>query len=206
MRDPSEIYTRQGTPIIVVVTRFAFLFYFLFALWSLKSDHFYFSNLQFVWLLYLLAIYFIAEKIYALFFKQGIDLTFAFPLLFSIYCLSLVGLLLGGQDRLPLLNRTEHFASFVLIAYILWIFFTKYLPQNVWHNHPYYISLLVLSVSSLFGVANEIVELVMDNMFNTNLIGASFDTSLDLLMNTLGSGLYLAVRLIVGESKPKQAV
>jgi len=198
MRDPANIYTRQGTPVIIVATRVAYSLYFLFALWTLRSEYFTYSNLHFVWLTYLIVLYLIAEKIYALFLRQGIDLAFSFPLLFFIYCLSLVGLLLGGQERLPLLNRAEHFASFVLLAYIVWIFFTKYLPQNVWHDHPYYTSILVLSVTSLLGVGNELVELLMDNLFNTKMIGARLDTSLDLLMNTLGSSLYLAVRQILG--------
>lgn len=201
MRDPAEIYTRQGTPVIIVATRFAYLFYFIFALWTLKSDYFPYSNLHFVWLVYLVVLYIVAERIYALFLRQGIDLTFSFPLLFSIYCLTLVGLTLGGQERLPLLNRTEHFASFVLLAFIVWVFFTKYLPQNVWHDHPYYTSLLVLSVTSLLGVGNELVELMMDNLFGTKLVGPNLDTSLDLLMNTLGSGLYLAVRQIIGSAE-----
>ena len=197
MRDPSEIYTRQGTPVIVVATRLAYTLYFMFALWTLKSNHFPYSHLEFVWLVYLLGLYLVAEKIYALFLRQGIDLTFSFPLLFFIYCLSLVGLTLGGQDRLPLLNRAEHFASFVLLAFIVWVFFTKYLPQNVWHDHPYYTSLLVLAVTSLLGVGNELVELMMDSLFHTKLVGAHLDTSLDLLMNSLGSSLYLAVRQVL---------
>lgn len=206
MRDPAEIYTRQGTPIIIVATRIAYLFYFIFAFWTLKSDHFPYSNLHFVWLVYLIVLYLFAERIYALFLQQGIDLTFSFPLLFSIYCLTLVGLTLGGQERLPLLNRTEHFASFVLLAFIVWIFFTKYLPQNVWHDHPYYTSLLVLSVTSLLGVSNELVELIMDNLFGTKLVGPNLDTSLDLLMNTLGSGLYLAVRQILGSAQQNRII
>ena len=206
MRDPADIYTRQGTPVTIVATRIAYLFYFLFALWTLKSDRFPYSNLHFVWLVYLIVLYLIAERIYALFLQQGIDLKFSFPLLFAIYCLTLVGLTLGGQERLPLLNRTEHFASFVLLAFIVWVFFTKYLPQNVWHDHPYYTSLLVLSVTSLLGVGNELVELIMDSLFGTKLIGPNLDTSLDLLMNTLGSGLYLAVRQILGSAQQEHII
>lgn len=201
MRDPAQIYTKQGTPVIIVFIRFAYIAYFLFALWAIKSGRFPYSHLQFVWLVYMLVLYLMAEKIYALFMRQGIDLTFAFPLLFSIYCLSLVSLIIGGQERLPLLNRAEHFASFVLLGYIVWVFFTKYLPHNVWHDHPYYTSLLALSVTSLLGVSNELVELMMDNLFNTKLVGPRLDTSLDLLMNTLGSTIYLAVRQILGSAK-----
>ena len=77
----------------------------------------------------------------------------------------------------------------------------------MWHDHPYYTALLTLAVTSLIGVGNEIVELLFDRLFNTSLVGGSnYDTSLDLLMNTIGTGMFLSVRLIIGtleEGKPK---
>lgn len=204
MKDPSEIYTKQGTPAILIGARIAFAVYFLFCLWAIKSNQFPYSSLHYIWLVYLITLYLIAERLYALFMAQGIDLTFAFPVLFFTYCLNLVDLLLGGQEQLPILNRTEHFSIYILLAYIVWIFFTKYLPQEVWKEHPYYTALLVMSVTSLFGVFNEIIELFIDQMFNTKYIGNRFDTPLDLLMNTLGSGLFLSVRLILGSAEHKR--
>lgn|GEM_PF-1720775 len=204
MRDPADIYTKKGTPMLVIGSRVAFLFYFLFSLWTIRSNHFPHSNLHFVWFIYLVTLYFVAEKLYSLFMAQGIDLTFAFPLLLFIYCLSLGGLLLGHQERLPILNRAEHFAIFILLAYIVWIFFTKYLPQEVWKDHPYYTALLVLSVTALAGVCNEIIELIIDQLFDTSYIGEHLDTPLDLLMNTLGSGIFLSVRLILGSAEHKR--
>jgi hypothetical protein len=189
---------------ILIATRIAFVIYFFFSIWAIKSSRFPHSDLHFVWLVYLVTLYFIAERLYSLFTAQAIDLSFAFPILFIIYCLNLVGLLLGGQDRLPILNRTEHFAIFVLLAYIVWIFFTKYLPQEVWKEHPYYTALLVLSVTSLLGVCNEIIELIIDQLFATKYIGRHLDTPLDLLMNTLGSGLFLSVRLILNAAEHKR--
>ena len=188
----------------MVMSRFAFAGYFLLALWAIKSNRFGHSDYHFIWFLYVLALYYVAERLYNTFLNQSIDLTYAFPILFAIYCLNLVTLLLGGQDRLPLLNRTEHFASFLLLAYVVWVFFTKYLPQDVWKDHPYYTALLVLSVTSLLGVSNEVVELVIDHLFGTKYVGRHFDTSLDLLMNTLGSILFLAVRLILGSAPNKR--
>lgn len=205
MRDPAEIYTKRGQPIILVISRLLFAGYFLFVLWTLRSgmDIFPESNLHFVWFLYLFVLYLLAEKLRTQFLQQKIDLSFAFPMLLAMYCLNLVTQLFGGLRNLPLLNRTEHFAIFVLIAYVVWIFFTKYLPQNVWIEHPYYTSILVLAIASLAGVGNELAELIMDNLFRTSYVGEHYDTSLDLLMNTLGSGLFLAVRLIVSSPNKK---
>ncbi len=201
MRDPGQIYTRQGTPIIVFVSRLAFAGLFVFALYTLQSPRFPYSNIHLVWIIYLLFIYFTAERLYDSFLKRGIDLTFAWPLLFAVYCLNLVSLLLAGQERLPLLNRAEHLASFILITFIVWVFFLKYLPQRVWRRHTYYTALIVFSVTSTLGVANELVELMFDSLFNSKLVGPRLDTSLDLLMNSLGAGLFLAVRLILGTSE-----
>lgn len=201
MRDPADIYTKRGTPIIVVISRFAFTAYFLFALWAAGSNFFTFSKVTIIWLLYLLTIYLIAERMYKTFKQRGLDLAFAFPLLLVIYCLHLVSLLLDGQNRLPTLNRAEHFASFVFTCYIVWIFFIKYLPQRVWHEHQHYTALLVFSVTSTLGVINELVELSLDSLFGTNLIGNKLDTPLDLLMNALGAGAFLAVRLILSSAE-----
>lgn len=197
MRDPSEFVTKQGLPLIVVVSRLAFLAYFIFAIVSLLWKLFPSSALNGVWIAYLISIYAIAEQLYFFFRTRGIDMTFAFPLIFAMYLLNLVSMLSGGQDKLPLLNRVEHFASFALIAYVIAVFFMEYLPHSVWRNHPYYTSLLVLSVCALLGVLNEVIELFFDALFRTHHVGPDKDTSLDLLMNTLGSGLLLAVRLIL---------
>ncbi len=205
MRDPSEIFTKSGQPIVLVVSRAVFAAYFLTMLWALRSgaNKFPDSNLHFVWFLYLVILYLFAEKLYSLFLRQGIDLSFAFPIVLAVYFLNFVSLLLDGQERLPTLNRAEHFAAFVLISYVVWIFFIRYLPQTVWVEHPYYTSILVMAVVAMAGVGNELVELLMDHLFGTQFVGKQYDTSLDLLMNTLGSGLFLAVRLILGSSAKK---
>lgn len=206
MRDIDEIYTKSGTPITVVLSRLAFTAYFIFAFSAAylhafpgSTD----SSANIAWILYLLALYLIAEQLYRNFKKRQIDLTFAFPLLFAVYCLHLVSILLAGQERLPILNRAEHFASFVFICYVVWIFFVQYLPQKVWRKHQYYTALLVFSVTSALGVGNELVELVFDSLFNTKLIGPRLDTSFDLLMNSLGAGAFLAARLIIGFAEEK---
>jgi len=203
MQDIADIYTKRGTPLILILSRVPFFGYFTFALWAIQAKTFVYSELTLVWLFYLLALYFIAEWLYKIFFLKGIDLTFAFPLLFAIYCLHIVSILLAGQERLPIMNRAEHFASFVLLCYVVWIFFIKYLPHKVWQEHQYYTAILVFSVTATIGVGNELVELVLDSLFNTNLIGNNFDTSIDLLMNTLGSGVFLGVRLILGTAEKK---
>lgn len=201
MRDPADIYTRRGTPIIIVITRLAFAAYFVFAIWAMRAPAFPYSNVHPIWIVYLLLLYYLAERLYHIFLQRGIDLTFAWPLLFAVYCLNLFSMLLAGQDRLPLLNRAEHFASFILLSYIIWIFFLKYLPQQVWRKHPYYTALLAFSVTSTLGVANELVELLFDSLFQTQFVGSKLDTSLDLLMNALGASLFLAVRLILGTTE-----
>jgi hypothetical protein len=206
MRDPAEIYTKRGTPLTIVVTRMLFGAYLATVIFAIEVLILPASTLSYVWLFYLAVIYYLAEQAYAFFLKKNIDLTFAFPLLFVIYLLNGVSMVFNAQDRIPILNRAEHFLSFVLLAYVIWVFFLKYLPQAVWRKHPYYTAILVFSVTSTFGVANEIAELLFDALFNTNLIGNQLDTSLDMLMNTLGAGLLLSTQLILGtvEEKPRE--
>jgi len=153
------------------------------------------------WLAYLIIVYGVAEKIYSAFLKRGVDVIYAFPLVFVAYMVNFVSMILRAQEKIPLLNRVEHFITFVLGAYIVWQFFLRYLPQKEWREHPYYTSILVLSITTLFGVFNEIIELYMDINFGTFTIGPLFDTSVDLLMNILGAGLFLCVQLIMHEAE-----
>lgn len=183
-------------------SRLAFVIYFavVFGSHLLPVLPYIRQHVPIVWGLYMLVIYYSSERTYAIFKQRGIDLAFAFPLLFFVVSLNFVSILVRGQERFPLVNRAEHFTTFILLAYIVWVFFLKYLPQKVWQNHPYYTAILVLSVTSLVGVGNEIAELFMDVNFGTHTIGPGYDTSLDVLMNTLGSGLFLAVQLILHEA------
>ncbi len=149
----------------------------------------------------MVTLYYICERLRLKFLKKKVDLTFAFPILFAIFMLNFVSLLVRGQETIPIMNRAEHFTSFILLGYITWIFFLKYLPQDVWKKHPYYTAILALSVVSFIGVLNEIVELFLDEAFGTSTVGSGLDTSLDILMNTLGAGLFLAVQLILQEGR-----
>ena len=192
-----------------LLARIGFIGYFIFSLWSVQPAGmvlFPHSQLTVVWTLYLLVIYLAAEYLSRVYLRRGIDLTFAFPLLLGMYLLTLVSLLSGGQDYNPVINRAEHYASFVLITFIVWVFFSKYLPHTVWRDHPYYTAVLVLAVTSTIGVGNELMELLFDTWFDTRLIGTSLDTSLDLLMNTLGAASFLGLRLLLGrvESQGQQ--
>ncbi len=195
MRDPLDLRTRRGTSLVVIITRLLFVIYFIAEAVIIAQGRLPLTDIS--WVIYLVILYYLAERFYTAFLKRGIDLSFAFPLLFAVYVLNFVSLVLHAQEQLPLLNRAEHFTSFVFIGYVIWVFFIQYLPQRVWHRHPYYTSILVLSVSSLLGVGNEIVELFLDSIWNSRFIGDHYDTSLDLLMNALGTGLFLAVRLIL---------
>ncbi|PIT98437.1 MAG: hypothetical protein COT71_00665 [Candidatus Andersenbacteria bacterium CG10_big_fil_rev_8_21_14_0_10_54_11] len=197
MRDPSELYTRRGTPLIVAGSRVLFLVYFAAAAAFIVYNVFPASHYSFSWLLYLLALYYILERLYAFFAAKNIDMSFAFPLALVTYVLNLVSMALNAQSKLPIINRAEHFVSFIILSYVVWIFFLKYLPQKVWRNHPYYTAIIVLAVTALFGVVNEHMELFMDELLGSRLIGDRLDTSLDLLMNTLGAGTFLATRLIL---------
>lgn len=195
MRDPEEIRTKRGTSLVVIATRLFFVVFFIAEAILIARGQLPLTDSS--WLVYLVVLYYLAERFYATFLKRGVDLSFAFPLLFAVYLLNLASLVLQAQEKLPLLNRAEHFASFIFIGYVIWVFFIQYLPQKVWRRHPYYTSVLVLSVSALLGVANEIVELFIDTIWHTKFVGAHYDTSLDILMNALGTGLFLAVRLIL---------
>lgn len=198
---------RRETPLLLIVSRVAFLILFVAAAVSVYTPQFFpASTLDWPWLLYIIAIYLVAEWIYAVFTRKNIDLTFAFPLLFVVLLLHLVSVWLDGQTRFPLMNRTEHFASFVLVTYAVWVFFLQYLPQRVWRHHPYYTALLVFSVVSALGSVNEIVEIALERVFASRLIGDRLDTSLDILMNTLGAGMFLAVRLILGAAERQKRI
>ena len=204
-----------STPVVLIASRFGFAVYFalLFGAHAAAEAQplaaVVAERVPIVWCLYLLSMYGACEYIYAAFRRRSIDLVYAFPLVFAIFVLNGVSLLIRGQEEVPIINRAEHFTSFILLGYIVWVFFLKYLPHDVWDKHPYYTALLTLSVTSLIGVGNEIIELILDSVVGTNTVGVGYDTSLDLLMNTLGSGLFLAVSLILHEgnitfTKPKE--
>ena len=194
---------RRGTPLLLILSRVAFAALITFAIVTLFSPEIFpYSTLDAVWLAYLFALYVVAEYVYRMLLNKGVDLTFAFPLMFAVFLLNLASVWLDGQTRFPLMNRAEHLTSYVLITYVVWIFFIQYLPQNVWRKHPYYTALLVFAVSTGLGSLNEIFELAMDTIAGTHVVGDKFDTSLDLLMNSLGAGLFLAVRLILGAAEP----
>lgn len=192
------------TPLLVVGCRFLFAGLFLAGFIDLWLDIFPAGVLNIAWLTYLIVMYLGAEYIYRIFLKRGIDLSFAFPLVFAVFALNFVSEIMNAQVLLPDLNRAEHLTSFVLIAYIVWIFFTKYLPHDVWQNHPYYTSLLAFAVVSTFGVGNEIIEFFLDTMFGIHAVGPGYDTSYDLVMNSLGAGLFLCSRLIYGSINEKR--
>lgn len=191
----------NSIPRILLVSRILFFAYFVFYALCLFRGWFSGSLLSGTWLIYLIGVYVLAEKIYEAFAKRGIDLVYAFPVLFLAYMVNFVSMLLRGQENFPVLNRAEHFITYVLAAYIIWQFFLQYLPQKVWNEHPYYTSILVLSLSTFFGVLNEIIELFMDVNFNTTTIGPLFDTNVDLMMNLLGSGFFLCIQLILHEAQ-----
>jgi len=186
-------------PLVVTISRLGFLIYGLFIVFAMFSRLFAESEASIGWFAYLAVIYLVAEQLYATFRARGVDLAFAFPIMLAIYILSLASLFFQAQERLPIINRAEHFCVFVLLTYVIWVFFLKYLPHNVWSDHPYYTAILAFSLAASFGVINEIVELFVDSVYGTHLIGASrFDTPLDLLMNTLGSVTFLSAELILG--------
>ena len=141
----------------------------------MARDVFPHSKLTVVWTLYLVAILLVVEYIYRVFMRKGIDLSFVYPLLLAAYLLTLLSLLSGGQETNPLINRAEHYASFVLITFAVWVFFSKYLPHHVWRYHPYYTALLALSVASMIGVGNELMELLFDTVFETQLVGRALE-------------------------------
>lgn len=204
MRDPAEFVTSRGTPWVVIIFRGLFAAYFIYAAYAVRYPPLPVSTIDWVWVVYLLLLYAAGEKLYAVFRRKNIDMSSAFPLLLAVYLINLVSQLLGGQEVLPIMNRLEHFASFVLIAYVAAVFFTAFLPPRTWRDHPYYTALVILAITSLAGVANEIVELGMDWFFGTQHIGQRFDTAVDLLMNTLGSGVLLGVRLMIHTEPPRR--
>ncbi len=192
------------TPLLVIGCRVLFVILISAGFIDVWLDIFPQGVLNIAWLFYLMVMYMLAEYVYRIFKDKHIDLSFAFPLLFAVFLLNFVSEILNAQERIPDINRAEHFTSFILLAYIVWIFFTKYLPHDVWQKHPYYTSILAFSVVSAFGVCNEIIELFLDIMFHTHTVGPGFDTSYDLVMNTLGATLFLSFRLILGLINPEK--
>src|SRR3989344_7922850 len=138
MRDPAEFVTSRGTPWVVIVCRGLFAAYFAYAWYAVVHPPLPVSTLDRVCVICLLVLYAVGEKLYAVFRRKNIDMSSAFPLLLAVYLINLASLLLGGQETLPIMNRLEHFASFVLIAYVAAVFFTAFLPPRTWRDHPYY--------------------------------------------------------------------
>lgn len=188
------------TPRILLLSRFLFFAYFVFYSLSLIQGWFPADTLTVHWFVYLIGVYVLSEKIYIAFLGRGVDVVYAFPVVFVAYMVNFASMLLKGQENFPFLNRAEHFITFILAAYIVWQFFLRYLPEQVWNDHPYYTSILVLAITALAGVLNETIELFMDNSFGTQTIGPGFDTSIDLVMNLLGAGFFLSLQLIAHEA------
>lgn len=193
--------TYNKTPRILIISRVLFALYLVYYALDWRFEWLLGSRLSIVWLVYLVAIYVVAERIYFMFKKRGVDVVYAFPILFVASQVNFASIILRSQENLPLLNRAEHFIMYVLLSYIVSQFFLRYLPQSVWNDHPYYTAILILSVTQTIGVGNEIIELYMDTNFYTTAIGPSFDTNLDLLMNMLGAGVFLGVQLIMKEAE-----
>ncbi len=190
----------EKTPRILLVTRVLVTLYFIYYALDWHFGWLLGDRLSIIWLAYLVCIYIIAELIYAAFKRRGVDLVYAFPILFIESQIDFASIILRSQDNIPLINRFEHFIMYVLLSYVVSQFFLRYLPQEVWNNHQYYSAILILSVTQCIGVLNEIFELYMDTNFHTTAIGPRFDTNLDLLMNFLGAGVFLCVRLILHEA------
>ncbi len=187
-------------PRVLLLSRTLFFGYFVFYFLCLLRGWFSTDTLNAYWLVYLIGVYALAEKIYSAFLKRGVDVVYAFPIVFVAYMVNFASMLFKGQENFPFLNRAEHFITYILVAYIVWQFFLRYLPQQVWSEHPYYTSILVLAIATLSGVLNEIIELFMDVNFGTHTIGFGFDTSVDLMMNLLGAGFFLCIQLIAHEA------
>lgn len=192
---------KKISKLIPNICRLALLVYFIAMFWLYFTQPWPSIALEMPWIIYLIVLYGLAEYLYVFFGRKNIDLTYAWPLLVAVYIISLVAILAGGQEVFPALNRIEHFVSFILITYVVWIFFLKYLPHAVWSKHPYYTALLVLAITSMAGVWNEHFEFFSDMIFNTRLVGPVYDTSLDLLTNTMGSLALLAFELFTIPAK-----
>ena len=188
-------------PRILIATRALFTAYVAYYALDWHFEWLLGSRLSIVWLVYLVALYIIAEVVYAAFKRRGVDLVYAFPVLFIASQINFISIILRSQENIPMLNRVEHFFMYILLTYVVSQFFLRYLPSQVWNNHPYYTAILTFSVAQCIGVMNEVVELFLDTNFQTTAIGPRFDTNLDLLMNMLGAGLFLCTRLIMREAK-----
>jgi len=185
-------------PFIVNASRTVFIASVAYGVYTIEFNVFPESQLSYIWILYGLAGFYLLEKLYDFFAKKNISLTFAYPLMLSVYALDIGSALLNIQDTYPIINRAEHYFSFIIYTSGVWIFFLKYLPQAVWRKHPYYTSILVFAVTSTIGVLNEVIELTMDLVFSSNYIGDRLDTPFDLLMNSLGIASFLGIWLILG--------
>ena len=190
-------------PRLMVISRTLFALYVVYYALDWHFGWLLGNRLSIVWLGYLVVIYIIAELIYRAFKRRGVDLVYAFPILFIESQIDFASIIFRSQDSLNtmIINRFEHFIMYLLVTYVVSQFFFRYLPSKVWSDHPYYTAILILSVAQTIGVMNEIFELFMDANFATHAIGPRFDTNLDLLMNFLGSSLFLCVQLILIEAK-----
>lgn len=192
-------------PLIVNLSRVGFFMAIAFGIYTIEFDTFATSELSYIWIIYALFAFYILEQMYSFFAKKKISLAYAYPAMLSVYLLNLVSVMSNAQVNYPLVNRAEHYLSFIIYTSAIWIFFLKYLPQDVWRKHPYYTSLIVFSVTSTFGILNELIELTFDFIFSSNYIGNRLDTPLDLLMNSLGIATFLGAWLILGPKREEVA-
>jgi len=190
--------SKTPKPLIVNISRVVFFAAISFAIYTIEFDVFQASELSYIWILYTFFVFYLLEQMYSFYAKKNISLAYAYPAMLAIYFVNLVSVMSNAQVNYPIINRAEHYLSYIIYASVVWIFFLKYLPQAVWRKHPYYTSLIVFSVTSTFGVLNELIELSFDLIFNSNYIGSRFDTPLDLLMNSLGIASFLTAWLILG--------
>ncbi|MEO6077278.1 MAG: hypothetical protein ABIP54_00650, partial [Candidatus Andersenbacteria bacterium] len=85
------------------------------------------DRLSIVWLGYLCAIYVIAEIIYHAFKRRGVDLVYAFPVLFIESQVDFASIIFRSQDNINtmIINRLEHFAMYLLVTYVVSQFFLR---------------------------------------------------------------------------------
>jgi len=109
-----------------------------------------------------------------------------------LYALRLFPFYDGGADFYILkYDQVVHLFGFAVATFVVYHLLKPYLNDNVRWSVVY---LIILVAGTGFGVLNEIVEFIAVLVFSETGVGGYYNTSLDLVFNTIGA--FLAVLLI----------
>jgi len=187
-------------PLVTLAQFFLFTWLIIAALQSLKILKFGVKTISKSWVFYISSF---CTGVFLLNYFKFIDknlASYVFFALFAYFAIYNLAYIFNIHRFSPLINRSEHFFGSILIAFVVYSFlstrsfYTDIPSQNVR-------LVFLFCLTSTLGVFNEIVELFFVLAFKTKNIGPGLlDTSFDLLMNFLGAGAFVVLKILTTNS------